>query len=117
MRTGVFLLMVFIWICNRFLFPGVIPFHSWISDFIAIPVFSFFATISIRKMHNHHFIPSPVQVIWAALIFSIWFEGIMPLRDARFTADGWDVLCYFAGAGCWIRFPFLFFRNEAATES
>ncbi|MCF7826352.1 MAG: hypothetical protein K9N29_06850 [Candidatus Marinimicrobia bacterium] len=73
--------------------------RKYLGDILALPVYlplSFYLALRLRlipedfKLHFMH-------IMAAGVIFSILFEGLVPLIDQTSTPDPFDILAYFAG--------------------
>ena len=71
--------------------------NSYGSDMLCIPLMLSSALFLIRKIHSESVRLSTKMIIFSVAYVSIIFEGILPLVSAKFTADGFDVLCYAVG--------------------
>jgi hypothetical protein len=92
-----------LYLFNRFLliplFPDVVFLRSYIGDILALPVYlplSFYLSYkldlvvpSFRLNHLH--------ILGAVLLFSLIFEGILPMIDESTTGDPLDILAYSLG--------------------
>ncbi|MCF6238462.1 MAG: hypothetical protein L3J79_06580 [Candidatus Marinimicrobia bacterium] len=74
-------------------------FREYLGDILALPVYlplSFYLALKLD-------IVSPDlelgigHIVGAVLIFSVIFEGVVPLIDKSSTSDIWDILAYFGG--------------------
>ncbi|MBT3228117.1 MAG: hypothetical protein HOD43_10685 [Candidatus Marinimicrobia bacterium] len=93
----------FIYALNRLLIIPMLPeigfFNKYLGDMLALPVY---LPLSFYLAWRLHLIPEDFQlqlthIIGAGIIFSILFEGIIPIIDSTSTRDPVDILAYFAG--------------------
>jgi len=81
------------------IFPEVGFFKKYLADILALPAY---LPLSVYLAWRLHLIPDPfkfhpVHIFGAGIIFSVLFEGIIPLIDSTSISDPIDVLSYFAG--------------------
>ena len=71
--------------------------HGALDDLLCMPLILFPLLLLFRLRTGPLYIFPAIYLIltWVALCFV--FEGIVPLRDPRFTADAWDLLLYGIG--------------------
>ena len=88
--------------------------HHYLDDLLAIPVILTLAVAVQRQWiyRNPQYVLSKIQVIFAVLYLSIWFEGVLPVLSDKYTRDIWDILAYIIGA-----FVFYWFINRPAPIS
>ena len=88
---------------NRVLIIQVIPevgfLRKYLSDLLALPVY---LPVSLYLAWRLHLIPEDYKlrfshIMGAVIIFSLLFEGIVPVIDITTTRDPFDILAYFAG--------------------
>jgi len=92
-----------LYLLNRFL---IIPtqsefsfFSNYFGDLLALPVY---LPLSVYLAQRLKLIPDDFQltllhILFAGLLFSILFEGIVPAIDSAATRDPWDIVAYFVG--------------------
>lgn len=92
-----------IYVLNRLIVIPMLPeigfFNKYLGDVLALPVY---LPLSIYLAWRLDLIPEDFQlhlvhIAVAGIIFSILFEGIMPIFDSTSTRDPFDVMAYFAG--------------------
>jgi hypothetical protein len=73
----------------------------YLNDVLCLPV-----TLTLALFIQQQLFPGTararlnrVQVVFAFLYFSVFFEGLLPALASRYTRDWWDLLAYGAG-GC-----------------
>ena len=80
---------------------GVTPhvlLNNYLNDFLCMPIVLTLCQKSIAfvKSDKHIAIPISLQLV-LTLLFSIYFEYVLPTTNARYTSDPVDVLLYFIG--------------------
>jgi hypothetical protein len=85
--------------------------HSYLDDLLAIPVILGITLQIYRKIHpkKDAFSFTRIQILVAIIYVSVVFELILPRFSGTYTADIFDVFCYFVGG---IYFYFLINRIE-----
>ena len=81
------------------MFPEIRFFKEYLGDMMALPVYlplSFYLAWRLRLIPGD-FQLQYLHIVGAGLIFSILFEGIIPMIDTTSTRDLYDILAYFAG--------------------
>jgi len=81
-------------------FPRVEFFSRYFGDLLALPVYvplSFYLAWRLQLLPAE-FRLKPSHVSGAALMFSVLFEGLIPLMDSTSFSDLGDVVAYFGGA-------------------
>ncbi|WP_162428073.1 magnesium citrate secondary transporter [Pontibacter pudoricolor] len=77
----------------------IAPLHSYLDDVLCMPVVLTVALAAERVYFgNYSFVLPLYYSLWAVLLFSIFFELLLPRLSDLYTADVWDVLCYSCGA-------------------
>lgn len=81
-------------------FPDIQFFRRYVGDLLALPVY---LPLSIYLAWRLKLIPdsfqiSAVQVLGGVIIFSLLFEGLIPIIDKTSIRDGYDILAYLAGS-------------------
>ncbi len=88
---------------NRLLFIQMMPefgfLRQYLSDILALPVY---LPVSLYFAWRLHLIPEDYRlhfthILAAVVIFSLIFEGIIPVFDKSTIGDPFDILAYFAG--------------------
>lgn len=88
---------------NRLLFIQMMPefgfLRQYLSDILALPVY---LPVSLFFAWRLHLIPVDYRlhfthILAAVVIFSLIFEGIIPVFDKSTIGDPFDILAYFAG--------------------
>ncbi|WP_266203645.1 magnesium citrate secondary transporter [Pontibacter kalidii] len=75
------------------------PLHTHLDDLLALPLTLTIALAAERLYFRNPYFVLPLRyTLLALLLFSLVFEGLLPLLHRRYTADPWDVLAYLAGA-------------------
>ncbi|NQV53732.1 MAG: hypothetical protein HQ500_11140 [Flavobacteriales bacterium] len=85
------------------LYDATIPLlHSYLEDLLALPIILGTALIAVQLLlpGNRNFIITRRDLLIILFLFTLYFEGVLPYFNESFTADPFDILCYFAGA--WI---------------
>jgi hypothetical protein len=74
---------------------------NYLADLLSIFLVNTFALWSIRKIKNKPNLELPIPlVLLSVIMFSIFFEYILPQKSPIYVYDPWDVLCYaISGAG------------------
>lgn len=73
------------------------------TDLLAIPlVLGSINLLLKRYTSNPNFKLSIAKVLMACIYFSVLFEWILPNYSNAYTADFFDVLCYFFGGGIYL---------------
>lgn len=82
-----------------FVFPVFIS--NYLADLLSIFLVNTFALWVIRKVKNKPQLELSVPLVFLSVImFSIFFEFILPQKSSIYVYDPWDVLCYaISGAG------------------
>ncbi|RDC64979.1 magnesium citrate secondary transporter [Adhaeribacter pallidiroseus] len=84
-----------------------LPFvHHYLDDLLAMPVILTLAVAVQRQWvyRNPQYVLSKIQVIFAVVYVSVWFEGVLPTFSGKYTRDFWDILAYVLGAWFFYRF-------------
>jgi hypothetical protein len=78
---------------------------SYFEDLIAVPLILLIAQTMIQHLRANwrSFLIAPRDVYVITLLFSLYFEGLIPLFDKRFTADPLDIICYTLGASLFLQ--------------
>lgn len=72
-------------------------FH-YLNDLLCIPIVGYIGLWAARKIKGNTHLSIPWwAVATVVLLFAVYFEGFMPLISSRYTADGYDVVCYGIG--------------------
>ncbi|AKD02838.1 hypothetical protein POKO110462_01005 [Pontibacter korlensis] len=102
LRQPLFLLFFILAIGNQLLeLLGIYiwPLHTHLGDLLSLPLTLTIALAAERLYFQNPYFILPLRfTLLALLLFSVAFEGLLPLLHSRYTADPWDVLAYAAGA-------------------
>ena len=72
---------------------------SYLNDLLVMPIILTVCLFATRFIHSDHSIRlSLFSAFSLAALYSLYFEGYLPGKSARYTADGLDVALYFLGA-------------------
>ncbi|MCX2740537.1 hypothetical protein [Pontibacter anaerobius] len=75
------------------------PLHTHLDDLLVLPLALTVALAAERLyFRNPYFVLPLYHTLLALLLFSVVFEGLLPLLHQKYTADPWDVLAYTTGA-------------------
>ena len=74
-------------------------FRRYLGDVLALPVY---LPLAIYAAFRLSLITANFRLTWrpvvlTALLFTVIFEGLVPLLSSRASADPWDALAYLAG--------------------
>lgn len=71
--------------------------HAYLDDLLCMPLLLFPVLWLFRRFMGAFYVfPAAYPILtWVALC--VVFEGLVPLQNPRFTADGLDMLCYGLG--------------------
>lgn len=76
-----------------FVFPVFIS--NYLADLLSIFLVNTFTLWSIRKIKNRPNLELPPHlVLLSVVMFSIFFEFVLPLKSPIYVYDPWDILCY-----------------------
>ncbi len=97
-----FLLLTALFLANQLIehFGIVVPFvHAYLDDFLTLPLgLSFVLFVQRFLVYRDGRYSLPVwQIVFAWVVFSVWFELILPQYKATSVANVWDVVAYAAG--------------------
>ena len=71
--------------------------NNHLNDLLIVPI-NLFAVQMLWGILNGTTVFLRFSIVASSVLFySIFFEFILPQFNSRYTADGWDVLCYVAG--------------------
>lgn len=87
-----------LWLISTF--PQIAFFSRYFGDLLALPVYlpmSYYLAWRLQLIPTE-FKVKPVHVLAAAIIFSVLFEGLIPIVDSSSYRDWGDVMTYFIGA-------------------
>lgn len=77
----------------------IAPLHQYLDDLLCMPLVLTVALAAERLYFDNYSFVLPLRYSWwAVLLFSIFFELLLPQLSNVYTADAWDVLCYSCGA-------------------
>lgn len=111
------LISALVYLINRWILmprPGTsVFFRDYLGDILALPVY---LPLSLYLSFKLEIVPAAYQlnhfhVLGAVILFSVIFEGIVPLIDASATSDPFDMLAYLFG-GFIVYFVDTFCRRE-----
>ncbi len=74
-------------------------FSKYLGDILALPVYiplSMYLALKL-KLIEANFELQFIHILGAVIIFSVVFEGFLPLIDTHSHADFWDILAYLLG--------------------
>jgi len=74
-------------------------FRCYVNDILALPVY---IPLSLYLAVRLNIIPPEfrlgiIHILGAVILFSILFEGLLPVLDESITRDYWDIAAYFVG--------------------
>lgn len=81
--------------------------RNYFNDLLILPIVLWIVLAFIREIKGKEFSVSWVVAIALATYYSLFFEWYLPQFHSRYTADVYDVFCYFFGA-----FTFLLFQSK-----
>ncbi|WP_276498361.1 hypothetical protein [Pontibacter litorisediminis] len=85
------------------------PLHTHLDDLLVLPLALTVALAAERLyFRNPGFVLPQRFTLLALLLFSVVFEGLLPLLHQKYTADPWDVAAYGVGAAvyqAWMNKP------------
>jgi len=95
----------------EYTYGGVPLLNSYFEDLIALPILLKSSLLIVQYSNQlwSVLVLDKIEITVITIIFSIYFEAILPIFDVRFTADPFDIPCYFIGA--WF---YALFLNKAA---
>lgn len=86
---------------------------SYLADLLCIIIVNTFALWLIRKIKNlPHYEFSIGTVSLSMLLFSVYFEVVLPQVNSYHVADVWDILCYLISG-----FVYLFWRKTISLSN
>jgi len=69
---------------------------NYLADLLSIFLVNTFTLWAIRKIKNKPNLELPIHlVLLSVIMFSVFFEFILPLRSPVYVYDPLDILCYF----------------------
>jgi hypothetical protein len=73
--------------------------RSYLADVLTLPLELTLALYCMRRWYfrNPRFVLPASWIFSSWVVMAIWFEGILPMHDARATADPFDVVAYALG--------------------
>lgn len=85
-------------------------FHAYFEDLLAIPLILKTALLTVQLLRTQWraFTMTGTEIALITILFAIYFEAMLPLFKASYTADPWDLMCYATGAffyGLWLNKP------------
>ncbi|NQV15868.1 hypothetical protein HQ531_10460 [bacterium] len=74
-------------------------FNNYLGDFLALPIY---LPVSLYLAAQLKIVPNLYRLHWihvlgTIILFSVIFEGLVPVFDTRSTRDPFDLIAYFAG--------------------
>jgi hypothetical protein len=96
------LILVGVYIIHLFLKFSDISVPTWMSSYLAdllcLPImFGLFTWLMRDVMKRSSFRLTALMIVFGVCYVSFAFEWLAPRWSSRYTADGWDVVCYFVG--------------------
>lgn len=86
-----------VYVFQRFAIPIPPLINNHLNDLLILPI-NLFAVQYIWLLFTNKIVYVKIKMILTAIvIYTLYFECILPQFNARYTADFWDVLCYVAG--------------------
>jgi len=85
-------------------------FRNYFMDVLCMPIVFGIIHYSLRLLIPH-FILTASMMISLTIMYSIYFEVILPPISSRYTFDGWDILAYALGASISYMVQRYTFRN------
>ncbi|HLV41294.1 MAG TPA: hypothetical protein VKY37_03355, partial [Brumimicrobium sp.] len=77
-----------------FVFPVLVS--SYLADLLCIFLVNTFALWFLRKIKRTPHLELPVSmVLLSVIMFSVFFEYILPQQSTLYIYDPWDIFCYF----------------------
>ena len=77
------------------------PLHTHLDDLLCLPISLSIILAAERLYFSDQKLTLPKRhLILAVVLFSLIFEGVLPLFSERYTMDAWDIVAYTLGA--WI---------------
>ena len=77
-----------------FEFPVLVS--NYLADLLSIFLVNTFTLWTIRKVKNKPNLElRPVLILVSILMFTLFFEFILPQQNPIYVYDPWDILCYF----------------------
>lgn len=71
----------------------------YMNDFFCMPIVLYVCRYVVRLLRSDSHLELDIgPILSLTLFYSLYFEGYLPLVNARYTADPKDVLLYFLGA-------------------
>ncbi|WP_430907930.1 hypothetical protein [Maribacter sp. 2-571] len=72
--------------------------NNYLNDFLCMPIVLKMCQYSVRFVRSDKTIVVPLTLkITLTLLFSFYFEYLLPIFAPRYTSDGLDVVAYFTG--------------------
>lgn len=69
---------------------------NYLADLLSIFLVNTFALWTIRKVKNRPRMEfHPVLILVSILMFTFFFELLLPQQSSIYVYDPWDILCYF----------------------
>ncbi|WP_107038960.1 hypothetical protein [Brumimicrobium mesophilum] len=76
---------------------------NYLADLLSIFLVNTFTLWCIRKIKNRPYLELPIPLILMSVVmFSIFFEFVLPQKSSIYIYDPWDVLCYFISGMAYI---------------
>lgn len=86
---------------SDFVFPVLVS--NYLADLLSIFLVNTFTLWGIRKVKNKPNLElPPYLVLLSVLMFSVFFEFILPQKSPIYVYDPWDILCYFISGTAYV---------------
>lgn len=78
--------------------------RNYLNDFLILPIVLWVVLAFLQEFKGKQALVSwPIAMLLVAY-YSVFFEWYLPRFHSRYTADFFDVVCYFLGAGVFMAF-------------
>ena len=121
LRQPVFIICLVLFILNRALEWKEVflwPLYAYLDDLLAMPiVLAVVLTAERLYFKDNKFTLPRRYIVWAVVLFGLFFELLLPALATRYTADAVDVLAYAIGGAVfhvWLNKPILSGRETIA---
>lgn len=72
--------------------------QNHLNDFLIIPIVLWIVLAVLRMLlPSQNIRISLINIIILVIGYSFYFEYYLPTTNVRYTADGWDIICYILG--------------------
>ena len=76
---------------------------NYLADLLSIFLVNTFTLWCIRKIKRRPNLELPISLILMSVVmFSVFFEFVLPLKSPVYIYDPWDMLCYFISGVAYI---------------